>query len=261
MIGMIGKKSKRYFAVIILSSATYGCGQHSTSNHSFVRSGEVFQGKNPETIEELIQTSIAKDDIDMIIKLAEKGANLNQILSNGRTALIEATIQNRLRIMIELMKRGADVEQLSREAKNASQYALEMAGLDSDGKANVTRAMVILNPALAASERIAFMKYSGRGSADQLMRLLKEVGLDPNYRDEQGNTPLTFAIRKRKTHSVQVLVHWADCPDESVKASCLKLTATDVNFPGSDGIKPLTLAKQLGANELIPILIDAKAVE
>ncbi|MBK9040640.1 MAG: hypothetical protein IPL83_16010 [Bdellovibrionales bacterium] len=209
----------------------------------------------------MIQTSIAKDDIDMIIELAEKGANLNQILSNGRTALIEATIQNRLRIMIELMKRGADVEQLSREAKNASQYALEMAGLDSDGKANVTRAMVILDPALAASERTAFMKFSGRGSADQLMRLLKEVGLDPNYRDEQGNTPLTFAIRKRKTLSVQVLVHWADCPDESAKASCLKLTATDVNFPGSDGIKPLTLAKQLGADELIPILIDAKAVE
>lgn len=260
-MGTILKKSKRYFAVIILSSATYGCGQHSTSNHSFVQSGEVFQGKNPETIEELIQTSIAKDDVDMVIELAEKGANLNQIFSSGRTALIEATIQNRLRIMIELIKRGADIEKLGREGKNASQYALEMAGLDSDGQGNVTRTMVILNPALAASKRTAFMKYSGRGSADQLMRLLNEVGLDPNYRDEQGNTPLTFAIRKRKTLSVQVLVHWADCPDESVKANCLKLTATDVNLPGSDGIKPLRLAKQLGADELIPILIDAKAVE
>lgn len=199
MIGMIGKKLKRYFAVIIVSSATYGCGQHSTSNHSFVRSGEVFQGKNPETIEELIQTSIAKDDIDMVIELAEKGANLNQIFSNGRTALIEATIQNRLRLMIELIKRGADVEQLSREGKKASQYALEMAGIDSDGKVNVTRTMAILNPALATSERIAFMKYSGRGSADQLMRLLNEVGLDPNYRDEQGNTPPDVCYSKEKS--------------------------------------------------------------
>lgn len=258
---MIGIKLKRYIIFIILSSVSYGCGQHSTSNHSFVRSGEVFQGKNPETTEELMQTSIAKDDVDRVIELIDSGVDLNRILPNGRTALIDATIQNRLRIMIELMKRGADVEQLSKEGKKASQYAVEMAGLDSNGQTNITRTMVILNPALAASERIAFMKYSGRGSADQLMRLLKEVGLDPNYRDEQGNTPLTFAIRKRKMLSLQVLVHWTDCPDESVKASCLNLTATDVNFPGSDGIRPLALAKQLGADELVSVLIEANAVE
>lgn len=246
---------------ILLTLALMGCGQHVSQTSSYLQTGDSFSGKDPKTPEEILLNAIARDDLDLVTKTIRDGFDVNKILTSGRTALIETVVQNRIRIMLGLIQLGAEKGLKDKMGKSAFDWAVELAGTDPNGENLVTRAMLILDESIQSTQQKALMKFSGRGSSDPIMRLLKEVGVSPNFIDEDGNTPLSLAIRKGKLTSVQVLAAWTDCPDENIKSTCLRLTATDLNLPTAEGLKPLTLARQLGANEIVSLLVEAGAKE
>jgi hypothetical protein len=248
-------------AVVLVLGFTLGCGRHRSENRFTTQAGDVFKGTKPSDPAGRMQEAIGLDDVATVEQLLNDGWPVDEIFPNGRTALIEATIQSKYRIMIQLLKRGATKDLRAKDGKSALEIAREVAGVDDKGQPLINRSVLILDEQSQLLKREELMRFTVRGSADPLLRLLKDVGVDPNFVDASGKTPLTAAIHANKLISVQVLAHWKDCPSGEGKSDCIRITATDLNLPGADGKKPKTLAKGPGREQIFNLLSELNAEE
>lgn len=252
-----------WILVVILSGAFSACAKHESVNRSYRKKGNEFVGEKPTTPAGFLQEAIALDDFNKVIEILNANFDVDTLLPNKMTALAHATRSSKLRIMNELLKRNANRDIRDADGKTALDYALLNAGVDAQGKQRINRAVILLSQEAEASQRKELMKFAGRGSVPGLENLLKSVGVNPNFVDDTGETPLTLAIRNQKVLGVNYLAQWTDCPGGDGHSDCLRLTAIDLNLARADGIKPLTLAKQIpNANAaIIEILTGAGATE
>jgi len=237
------------------------CAKHESVNRSYRKPGNDFVGEKPSDAAGLMQEAIANDDLPQVLKLLADKFDIDASLPNQRTPLIHATREAKYRIMSELIKRNANLQARDRDGRTALDHALQNAGKDSDGNPVLNRAIVLLSEEAQLSQRKELMKFAGRGSSSAIINLLAGIGIDPNFIDESGDTPLTLAIRNRKALGVDALAQWKDCHGGEESPDCLRLTATDLDLAGSDGVKPLTLARQMENADIIEILTQAGAKE
>jgi ankyrin repeat protein len=248
-------------AVLVLGVAFTACAKHESVNRSYRKKGNEFQGEKPTTPAGFLQEAIALDDFNKVVEILNADFAVDSLLPNKRTPLVHATRSSKLKIMNELLKRNADREIRDEEGKTALDYALLNAGLDAQGKQLINRAVILLSAEAEAGQRKELMKFAGRGSVPSLETLLKGVGINPNFIDDTGETPLTLAIRNQRVLGVNFLAQWADCPGGEGHSNCLKLTAIDLNLARADGVKPLALAKQISNAAIVEILIRHGAAE
>lgn len=242
--------SSKYSALLLSSVLVLSaCGEHNSNNTSYRRDkGDVFVGSDPADDMGRMSKAIGTDDLSGVTDLLDAGLDVNTMLPNGRSLLIDATVQVKYRIIAELLARGADVDLQDASGRTALDHAQTFS---ADGTPIYNRAWILLDNEAQISQRQELMKFAGRGSsAAPILTLLQEIGVDPNFLDEAtGDTPLTLAIRKKKKISAEALAIWTDCPTPS---SCIRLTAIDLNLPAADGMTPLALAKSLSLIESGP---------
>jgi len=240
--------------LIVTSVMLLACGQHQSRSEFHTQTGQQVVGGTPTEPADILLNAIVKDSwADLHAELEKSQLTVDFVLKNGRSLLIEATVQDRVRIMHELLQRQANPDFKDGEGKTALDRAVEAAGQDDQGEPRVTRAIMLLDKNVVEAQREQLIKFVRRGSnAEAIGRLLRDVGVDPNFHIPDGTSPLTLAIQSSKWISVEVLANWKD-PFE--------LTSIDVNFPNGNGEKPLRIARAQSDSRIVELLIALGATE
>lgn len=160
--------------------------------------------------------------------LAHRGVDLNAHDDRYGNPLIAACISHHWRLVPLLLRYGADVNQ----AEITKHYSDQVP---------VCRTP-LLHAILVGSTEGEKPPFSG----EVLLRGVKALivaGANVNRSDDQGQTPLHYAILSRQSELMEVLIK-----------SCAFLDAVDVN-----GQTPLIKAADLGANECMKTLLRARA--
>ena len=180
--------------------------------------------------EELVEV-IKKGDFQAVLALTQLGLGVNGRDKNGMTAVIEAGLKNRVRILEYLIEQGAD---LSVKDPTFENTALGWAA--SNDKVKPVKILikegVDLNPKdkwgrtplMAASERGylevvktltetqgvklegALISAASRGKLEVVKFLLKAEGVNVNEQDEDGDTALIQASLRGHKKIVEILV-------------------------------------------------------
>lgn len=211
-----------------------------SSNHALLHS--LFaSGANPDLKDEdgdcILTLATRRKDTDSVILLLNAGANVNNVNSNGTTALTWVQDVKTAKILLE---RGANMEAEVPEDGMASLHMLA-----SEGNVDVLNLMLQLPGAAYAIERFDDLERSPLACAveskeyDCAVSLLK-AGADVNAvdRGNLGRPPIYWAVNAGDQRMVSLLMsHGAD--------PTIKLGLNE---------SPLELAKQLGRHEILQLL-------
>lgn len=189
-------------------------------------------------------TAINEGDFKTIDVMLAKGLDPNMKLANGRPLLVQAIIQNQLKVANLLLNKGADKTRTDEQNKTALDHAKDSGNV---------RAWILLDPDKQNTERAILI------DAVKKKRILKvgsqlENGTDPNFLDlgNSGETPLTLALELKANLVAERIAAWKDP---------LEITDTNVNLANQTGMRPLTKAKSQGLSDLIQLLESLGAKE
>lgn len=227
-----------WLVVFIWISIT-ACGMHRSTNSGYLKTGQINSASRDK-----ILTVIEEGDLEALRAALDAGLDPNFHLENGRTLLIHATVQNRLRLVKLLLIRGAD-----RTLKGED----GMTALDQAVDSGNTRAQILLDPDRQAAAQGALMDAIRKKRNLKVNNLLEE-GTDPNFVDGelQGESALTYALHVSSELVMETLTSWHDP---------LGLTDTDVNLVNASGETPLKIAKELKITPIIQLLESLGAKE
>jgi hypothetical protein len=234
-------------ALGVLLTLGLGCGHHSGEARTYVRPGEVRRGESPKTAAEKMERAIGADDAAEVERLVKQGEiGVEGPLANGRTPLNHAVRNAKNRIVHFLVKMGAKPDVVDgNDGMTAKAYA-EVKDLG--------RIRALLDFELRDRHRAELLGYIRDGSPHMIENFLRESGVDPNFLDAEGDTPLTLAVRLSVNESqidlIQALVQWKDPELDG-------LTATDVNMRNAAGKTAFALARELNLSEISEVLLAA----
>jgi len=184
--------------------------------------------------------AVIENEYDRALELIEKGADINQISkADGSTPLIYAASAGNQAIVDLLLKRGAEVNQ----ENHAGNDALRLAALN--GHSAITQALISNGADVNSGGFIAttpLINAAARG-ATGIGKLLLDNGADGNRPDNQGNTPLMVAALNGNVEFCRLLLaHGAGA-----------------NARNNQGQSVIFLAAYNGNEALVQTLIDQGA--
>lgn len=208
--------------------AILACGKHESNNSGTIKGKSTLQGDQASTVEEFLLKAISGDDKVEFQKNLEMVTDINAPTKEGRTYLIQSVMSNKPFFVMELMKKGADPLIVDSAGKTAMDYAADN---------NLIRIQLILDQSKSLTYQADLFLNVEKGATTNVGNLLEE-GVNPNVQNENGETPLTLALKTfqmQKKSSLLLtalkITVWND--DE------FSLTATDVNFRNQQGESPL----------------------
>jgi ankyrin repeat protein len=234
-------KSKNQFfkivwTIIFFNLLVSACGQHDHLRKNLEPMAEKVLSKEPETPETLILQSIQSNKIEIFSsEFVKQQLSPDHQLSSGRYILHESIIWNSIEIVAFLFDRGANTALLDLEGKTAIDLA--------QGKANILK---ILKPGSSEDEILQFFTLLMKNKFQEIKKILNQ-GFDPNIFFENGETPLTIAIKNKSENTVRVLLQ-----------AQIKI---DVNLANRQTEKPIQLAKSLGLKRVEQMLRTLGAQE
>lgn len=171
--------------------------------------------------------AVKNGDRDTIINLVKAGADVNQLQGDGTTSLFYAVHSNDLQLVELLLSKGADTNITNKYGATALYVAARDADdpiveklLAAGAKPNIAL-MFGETPLMAAVDR-------GRR---EVVRLLLSHGADPNARETSGGqTGLMWAAAEKHSDIVSLLIE----------------NGADVNAHSNEGFTPLFFAAQQG---------------
>lgn len=229
--------------IFLFSIINGGCGQHESSNYMYRATNNDHQGQKSTDPLGKMREAIASDSTTQVLELLKEGFPINSQFEDGRSALIESTLQTRVTLVDLFLKNNADINIKDNTGKTALDYAREK---------EISRVWTLLDLERQNQLKVQFLKFLNRGSADPLTKLLQDEGVNPNFLTDDGETPLTLAILKKKKVSIQIIAQWEDP---------YGITNTNINLPNKDNIKPLKLALQTNQPDIVELLQNLKAEE
>eukprot|EP00128_Syssomonas_multiformis_P012074 Colp12_sorted_trinity150504_noHs@12989 len=195
--------------------------------------------------------------VETALLLIQSGANLNVKDATNSTPLISAICNGMTEVVEEILKHPErlDVNCVDNDGYTALQWSLELAMED------VALALLKIHKADFKLENKAGACALHAGAAEGLVEFMKEATkakADWRVQDDEGNTPLHYAVKKRNHSGLQFLL--TRCPlsernyegntalhlavlngdDASVKA--LITAKAELSVSNCDGQSPLDLA-------------------
>ncbi|KAJ8131634.1 hypothetical protein O1611_g1991 [Lasiodiplodia mahajangana] len=148
-----------------------------------------------EELGELLYTAITNDDVQAIHVLAHNGFDMNRQNENGESPLHLTVLQNKPRVIKQLIEYGAHLERTN----NGGETPLHVACADGEKQVVVERLLEAgANPnarrALYNATALHIACGSARDNSEIISSLLKH-GATPNLKDTRGWTPLHYAAR------------------------------------------------------------------
>lgn len=181
-------------------------------------------GASIDNREDYLHNAIRVNNLNMVKLLINNGIDINQIPKNS-----SSDYNGKSPLYLSVEKQNTDVIKLLL-LNNAN------INIDADKKSILYNAL------------ISYKKYSSEAEKNSLniIKLLLNAGVDIDIRDSfGGNTPLIYAIEKKYTEVVKLLIEYG----------------ADVNYENKKGKKPLNYAISSGKNEIIKLLVDNGATE
>lgn len=176
--------------------------------------------------------AVQRGDIDQIQRHISWGTDINQIDVDGRQPLHVAAEQGEQVIIRLLLKNGADIDSLDKEGRSPLHIAIMR------GKTQVADFLVKKGASYDAN-RLLFAAVENHVIDRDVYRLLISMEADINHLDNEGRTPLSFAINT----------------DDRVLAKYLITQGgADPNKRDKAGKSPLFLATERGDDDIIRLL-------
>lgn len=230
----------KIFLFIIFLSA---CGKHNSTSYGFTEEKNIKSGEKPKTKLEELKIAIQTSNVEDFDRILLEEINLNDQLLDGKTPLILSIIVGNNYFAYRLIvDKKVDIQVPDSQNKKAIDYAVEY---------ERKRILILLDTTKITEYQSEMYQYVISEDVEKLYDLLKN-GIDPNF-IINGESPLTLSIINKSTSIFKTLVRWRD--EE------LKISATNINFPNSQGVKPLKLAKDLNNKNFVKILKDLGAEE
>ncbi|MBY0315135.1 MAG: hypothetical protein K2Q26_06425 [Bdellovibrionales bacterium] len=215
------------------------CGKHSSVNSAFLDNSNSFQGNQNKTDEEKLIMAIDVGNEAAFDGFLADVDDLNRLLTNGRTYLIHATIQNRARFVWKLLQKGADVSVLDSLGKTAIDHAQDNPKmwnlLDSDRQ---------------KEQQENFFTAVENEDTLGLQKMLEEQ-VNPNFLHASGQTPLTRAVQLKSLPVVRTISRWKDKDG---------INTIDLALPNGAGESALGIAKEKNIKKIIDELVKNGAI-
>ncbi|WP_306419835.1 ankyrin repeat domain-containing protein [Bacillus sp. J14TS2] len=184
-----------------------------------------------------------KGDVEEVLRLLEKGVDIDGTDAQGRTAVVAATYGNHIEVVEVLIDKGADINIRDNQLNNVFLYAGASGYLDIVKLAIAAEADTTLTNRFGGT---ALIPAAERGHVEVVKELLKNSDVDVNHINDLQWTALMEAVilgdgGKNHQDIVQLLVdHGAD-----------------IKIGDGDGVTPLEHAQRLGFQEIEQILKNA----
>lgn len=183
-----------WFRIIPFIFLLAACGRHESETYGYRDTGEIRRVERDTTPEGKVREAIRAGDAARVqIEISSSGLAINQLWSDGRTALIEAIISNQPAVVEVLIRAGGDPKITDREGMSALDHAAERPEI-----------MRILEPPGADEQNALFLAIRA-GDVENLRALLR-IGADPNATDPSGETCLTLAVKSGSDAVVRTLL-------------------------------------------------------
>ncbi len=132
-------------------------------------------------------------DVEEVNRLIQKGANVNARWKHGRTALMQAVVDNQAKILELLIEKGADLNIKDESGKTAFDLAL------TQNKKQMARLLKSRGAKLSLIDAVKL------GDAEEVTRLLHQ-GVNVNARGEDARTALMQAALQNQPRIVELLI-------------------------------------------------------
>ncbi|MDR0645566.1 MAG: ankyrin repeat domain-containing protein [Elusimicrobiota bacterium] len=184
----------------------------------------------------LLVLAAQKNNYGLVAVLLDKGSNPNLPDQNdGETALIKASRNGHIDMMNMLIIANADPNQQSRRGTTPLTAAIQ-----NGSPMPVT--FLMSNGARAGASQDNMLRYAFQKKFVGVDAMLK-AGINPNFADANGNTPLIVSVSYGDLQSAQALIDYR----------------ADVNAANASGMTALLYAIQTKNTEMISLLIDRNA--
>ena len=143
-----------------------------------------------------------KGDLDAVIELVEKGANVNEKDKYGDTALVEASFNGHLEIVERLIDADADVNQENNDGETALIRASESGRLEIVEK--LIKAGADVN--VENNDGETALMWASRNGYLEVVEKLIEKGADVNHQENEGFTALMWASELGRLEVIKTLI-------------------------------------------------------
>ena len=185
--------------------------------------------------------------------LLEMGVNIDDVDSNGRTALMLASKAGHKEIVEILLSAGANGSHQDQGQTAVRTDTVSLPHTDIDQESTILMAAkkdqtaVVnhynCNPNKQDNNGLTALCFASQGCHSEVVQILLSEGADPNIQEEDGWTALMIADQNGHSEVVQILLNGG----------------ADPNFQKEDGTTALIYASQNGHSEVVLILLKGGA--
>lgn len=213
------------------------CGQHQSKARFFQKTGGEQVIEESPLPSDQMQRAIFDGDLAKVQKLLDENlVGIDEELKTGRSLLAEATYRERIRIIRLLRERGANFEGVSLEGRSLIEWC------EAHGESKrLLRALL-----KTREEDQLEMMEAVRAGQFALVKELLNQGVEVNFVERAGETPLTFSIKQRAMNALRALFSEPEL---------------NVNLKNDFQESPLRIARQMKLKSIENELLKRKAIE
>lgn len=227
----------KWISSLFVAIVVAGCGQHQSEARFFQKTGgEQIVEDSPLPLDQM-QQAIFDGNLEKVRMLLDENlVHIDDELRTGRTLLAEAAYRERIRIIRYLREKGASFEGVSLEGRSL----LEWCEAHGESK-RLLRALLKTRE----QDQAEMMEAVRAGQFAAVKELLNQ-GVEVNFVEKGGETPLTFSIKQKAMNALRALFSESEL---------------NVNLKNDFQESPLRIARQLKLKAIENELLKRKAVE